>query len=178
MNEPVNWSAWVTAIASVVSALTAYALWKVSKATLSLQASIEAAKAPKVQIWYNGLQPLAPKVVSSLSFINSGKEALPVRRLRILGSDGQAIRFLLSDELHGSHPKKIDRTMTLERMSGVPQLDTDLILLPNRIYQAFFEFESGQFQVEAMYYDNSFEFIKIDSSILGGNYVLSGQGKK
>jgi hypothetical protein len=120
---------------------------------------------------------LTPKVSSSLSFVNIGQTALPIRSLRILGQDGQALRFLFSDELHGSHPKKIDKEVAVARLSGMPQLDTDIILLPNTIYKAFFEIQSGQFKIETMYYDNSFEFLEIDTSVIGGEYILTGKGR-
>lgn len=55
-------------------------------------------------------------------------------------------------------------------------MDTDIILLPNIIYQAFFEIQSGQFKIEAMYYDNKFEFVEIETSVLGGKYILTGRG--
>jgi hypothetical protein len=130
-----------------------------------------------VNVWYNGPTSLTPKVVSSLSFVNTGQTALPIRTLRILGQDRQAVKFFFSDELNGSHPKKIDREMASARIAGMPQKDTDIILLPNIIYQAFFEIQSSQFRVEAMYYDNKFEFVEIDISILGSKYILTGRGK-
>jgi len=67
--------------------------------------------------------------------------------------------------------------MAISRMSGMPQLDTDIILRPNTIYKAFFEIQSGQFKIETMYYDNLFEFVEVDTSVLGGKYVLTGKGK-
>lgn len=168
----------VTAIASAVSAWAAYAMWRVSRSTLNLQASVEKAKEPKVHIWFNGQIMLTPKVVSSLSIVNIGQTALPIRTLRLVGPDGQAMRFLFSNELHGAHPKKINKEMVEQNLAGMPQVDADIILHPNTIYQVFFQIQSGQFKVEVMYYDNSFEFIEIDTSNLGGKYILTGQGRK
>lgn len=177
MSGLIDWSAWVTAIATVVSSGVAYFMWRVSQKLYNLQKSVEAAKEPKVHIWFNGQMMLTPKVISSLSIVNVGQTALPIRTLRIIGQDGQAMKFLFSDELHGAHPKKVNREMVEQNLGGMPQVDTDIILHPNTIYQVFFQIQSGQFKVEVMYYDNSFEFIEIDTSNLGGKYILTGQGR-
>lgn len=169
---------WSTTIASAVSAIAAWRMWKVSESTLSLQASVEQSKEPKVHVWFNGQMSVTPKVISSLSIVNIGQTALPLRTLRLIGQNGQAMKFLFSDELHGAHPKKVNKEMVEQRLGGMPQVDTDIILHPNTIYQVFFEIESGQFKIEVMYYDNSFEFIEIDTSNLGGKYILTGQGRK
>lgn len=178
MTCSIDWSAWVTATATVVSTGVGYFVWRVSKNLYDLQASAEKSKEPKVHIWFNGQISLTPKVISSLSIVNIGQTALPIRTLRLLGQNGQAMKFLFSDELHGAHPKKVNKEMVDQRLGGMPQVDTDIILHPNTIYQVFFEIESGQFKIEVMYYDNSFEFIEIDTSNLGGKYILTGQGRK
>lgn len=178
MSCSIDWSAWFTAIASVVSTGVAYFMWRVSQKLYSLQASVDAAKGPKVHIWFNGQMMLTPKVISSLSIVNIGQTALPLRTLRLIGQDGQPMKFLFSDELHGAHPKKVNKEMVEQNLGGRPQSDTDIILHPNTIYQVFFQIQSGQFKIEVMYYDNSFEFIEIDTSNLGGKYILTGQGRK
>lgn len=174
----IDWSSWVTAIATAVSTGVAYFMWRVSHKLYDLQISVEKAKEPKVHIWYNGQLMITPKVISSLSIANIGQTALPIRTLRLIGLDGQAMKFLLSNELHGAHPKKINKELVEQSLAGMPQVDTDIILHPNTIYQIFFQIESGQFKIEVMYYDNSFEFIDIDTTNLGGKYILTGQGRK
>lgn len=178
MSCSIDWSAWVTAIATVVSTVVAYLMWRVSEKLYGLQASVEKTKEPKVHIWFNGQIMLTPKVVSSLSIVNIGQTALPIRNLRLIGPDSQAMKFLFSSDLHGAHPKKINKEMVEQNFAGMPQVDTDIILHPNAIYQVFFPIESGQFKIEVMYYDNRFEFVEIDTSNLGGKYILTGKGRK
>lgn len=178
MSCPIDSSTWITTIASAVSAVASWQMWQVSKNTLKLQESIESVNSPKVYIWFNGQIAPPPKIIYSLSFVNIGKTALPIRTLRILAQNGQATRCLFSDQTQDLSGKAILAKMQLHFNSGNQSKDTDIILSPNLVYQAFFEIESSQFKIEVMFYDNSFEFIEIDTSNLGGKYILTGKGKK
>lgn len=170
-------STWVTAIASGISAFAAWRMWKVSESTHSLQATVESAKKPLVHVWYNGPQSLTPKVYGGMTLINIGKESLPVRRLRILGNDRQPLRFKLLDPTL----LKVKRYSPEDLEKYQPKFNqetTDFVLAPTEIFQTSIEIESSQLTLEFMYYDNSFEFIEIDTSNLGGKYILTGQGRK
>ncbi|MDZ4676288.1 MAG: hypothetical protein SGI74_02170 [Oligoflexia bacterium] len=167
----------VSAVATVVSALAAWRMWKVSESTLNLQASVEVTKKPLVHIWYNGTQSLTPKVFGGMTIINIGKESLPVRRLRILGNGRQSLGFKLLDptllKVKRYSPEDLDKYQP-----KFEQEATDFVLSPTEIFQASIEIDSSQLTLEVMYYDNSFEFIEIDTSNLGGKYILTGQGRK
>lgn len=170
-------SVWVSAIASFISAVAAWKMWKVSESTLSLQASVEDAKKPLVHVWYNGTQSLTPKVYGGMTFINIGKESLPIRRLRILGNSRQPLGFKLLDptllKVKRYSPKDLDKYQP-----KFEQEATDFVLPPTEIFQSSIEIDSSQLTIEVMYYDNGFEFIEIDTSNLGGKYILTGQGRK
>ncbi len=167
----------VSAVATVVSAIAALRMWKVSQNTLSLQASVENTKKPLVHVWYNGTQNLTPKVFGGMTFINIGKESLPVRRLRILGNGRQPIGFKLLDptmlKVKRYSPEDLDKYQPKFEQEAL-----DFVLSPTEIFQTSVEIDSSQLVLEAMYYDNTFEFIEIDTSNLGGKYILTGQGRK
>lgn len=170
-------STWVMAIASVVSAWAAWQMWKVSRNSLNLQASVENTKKPLVHVWYNGTQNLTPKVFGGMTFINIGKESLPVRRLRILGNGRQPLGFKLLDptllKVKRYSPEDLDKYQPKFEQEAI-----DFVLSPTDIFQTSVEIDSSQLVLEVMYYDNSFEFIDIDTSNLGGKYILTGQGRK
>lgn len=172
-------STWITAIASAVSAWAAYAMWRVSRSLYHLQASVEEARKPLVHIWVNNvIFGSEQKETASVSLINIGRTPLPIRTLRLLGQDGQAMQFMLSDKFCGWSTAQLKNEITVFDFSAMSQTETDLVLLPNIIHQAFFQNRFSQIKVEVMYYDNSFEFIEIDTSNLGGKYILTGQGRK
>lgn len=167
----------IIAIFSGVSAFAAIAMWQVSKKLYNLQLSVEKSREPHVNIWFNGEEIQAPKVISSLSLVNLGSSAMRIRTLRLLGANGQAMNFKFAEKSQTTHyVEKYQEIM--KDISSYSQRETDIILLPNITYQAFVGIQSGQFKVEAMYYDNSFEFLDIDTSNLGGKYVLTGKGIK
>lgn len=166
-----DWSSWVSALSALASAVTAFALWRVAKATLSLQKSVEASKAPLVYIWFSG--PIGLTSRSSLTFVNVGQTALPLRTLRIIGQDGQAVRLLLYQG--DSTTLSLDAIRDM-RVSNAPQVQTDVIFEPNVVYRTFSELQFIQLEVEVMYYDNSFEKVPMDLSNLGGKYILTGKG--
>lgn len=165
----------VSAIATIISALAAWRMWKVSKSTLDLQASVENAKKPLIHIWFNGEEIQAPVKVFSLSLVNLGQTSMPIRKIRVLNSSGVTQFQFLEKNSKQKYVEKYQAIM--KNLSSYQNEVVDLILLPSIIYQLMVRVQ-GQFKIEAMYYDNSFEFIEIDTSYLGGKYILTGQGRK
>jgi hypothetical protein len=166
-------SIWVTAIASVFSAGAAYAMWRVSRNTLNLQASVEDAKKPSVQLWLN---PNKDETTGHLTIVNIGGTTMPIRSLRILGNNGQAVSFSVDVRKEGV--RVIDqRTAMIEALASTTHQKFDLLLEPNIVYRTKFAIDTTQPKIEIMYYDNSFEFIQLDTSKLGP-YTITGQGRK
>lgn len=165
----------VSAIATVVSALAAWRMWNVSKDTLSLQASVEEAKKPLVHIWYNRHNIADGKTIGAFTLVNIGGSPLPIRTLRILfgpEKQGQATEIAAYTVVE---EKKVPIGI---RIWSSRQEITDLILPPNQLSFVEVVLQGNQCRFEVMYYDNSFEFIEIDTSNLGGKYILTGQGRK
>lgn len=166
-------STWVTAIASVISAVTAWRMWKVSQNTLSLQASVENAKMPLVHIWYNRHNISNGKAIGTFTLVNIGGSPLPIRTLRVL----------FGPEKQGQATEISGHTIIEDKKSRIGlrhsnQEITDLILQPNQLSFIEIVLQGSQCRFEVMYYDNSFEFIDIDTSNLGGKYILTSQGRK
>ena len=165
-----NYSPLISAIATVVSAYVAFRFFHLQKA-------IENSKNPFVHIWYNGTENLTPKVLGGITIVNVGKESLPVRRFRILGNSRQPLDFKLLDptllKVKIYSPEDLDKYLPSFKNEA-----RDFILSPNEIFQASIAIDSSQLTLEVMYYDNRFEFIEIDTSNLGGKYILTGQGRK
>lgn len=168
MSCSIDWSAWVTAIATVVSAGVAFFMWRVSQSLYDLQKSVEEAKNAKVHFWCNG--------TTSINVINIGKEPLPIRRLRFLEGYRAPTQKHIQFNFRSLNSESNDseKNIASARHSEL----TNLIFNTNDIHEAWFDFGYGQLTVEVMYYDNSFEFIEIDTSSLGGKYILTGQGRK
>jgi hypothetical protein len=158
-------STWVTAIATAISAWAAYAMWKVSKSLYDLQSSVESSKEPKIHFWCNSNK--------HFTLLNLGKEPLAIRTLRVLtglrSPTQQNVLFKFEQM------KKDDQGYITGNSNEFPK---DIILNPNKLYQIMLQDEMPQLTIEAMYYDNSFEFLEIDTSILGGKYILTGKGRK
>jgi len=171
MNE---FSTWVTVIATCISAWAAWAMWKVSKRTLVLQHSIEDSKKPLAHIWYNTQGNIDGQKAHSFTFLNIGSSPLPIRSLKAIFSDGTHGRvnaFVVK-------PEK-DIGVKVGRRFDINQQEiSDLILIPNELYFIEVVLTHGQFNFKIMYYDNTFENINIDTSNLGGKYILIGHGKK
>lgn len=167
MSCSIDWSAWITAIATVVSTGVGYFVWLVSQNLYDLQKSVEEAKNPKVHFWCNG--------TNSINVINIGKESMPIRRLRFL--DG----YRSTTQKHIHFNFRSLNTESSDSEKNIPSAKhselTNVIFSPNDIHEAWFDYGYGQLTVEVMYYDNSFEFIEIDTSNLGGKYILTGQGR-
>lgn len=166
-------SIWITSIASVASALAAWRMWKVSQSTLSLQETIEKEKQPLISIWINS------STTEELKFtmINLGKAALPIRSLSITGviSGNRQYKSFICRE-------KNEQPIPPYGMVRTPhfihkQSHIDLIIEMNQIWYLEVKVVHEP-RIEVMYYDNSFEFIEIDTSNLGGKYILTGKGKK
>lgn len=165
---------WIIVIATCVSSWAAWAMWKVSKHTLELQHTIEESKTPLVQIWFDNSYQSFEGIVGQLTFINLGKEALPIRTLSFLyGNPENRIQSAFSENL-------INSTFVTNKMNYSDSQD-DLILKNNKIIKLTLLSNNAwpnKFKIRAMYYDNTFEFVEIDTSNLGGKYILTGQGKK
>jgi hypothetical protein len=166
-------STWVTAIASVISAVAAWRMWKVSQNTLRLQASVENARKPLVHIWYNSHSIADGKTIGTFTLVNIGGSPLPVRTLRVL----------FGPEKQGHATELSAHTIIEEKKARIGlrhsnQAITDLILQPNQLSFVEIVLQGSQCRFEVMYYDNSFEFIEIETSNLGGKYILTGQGRK
>ncbi|HLD98845.1 MAG TPA: hypothetical protein VJB59_01220 [Bdellovibrionota bacterium] len=167
-----NVSAWVAAVASAISAWAAWQMWRVSRSMLKLQSSIENSKKASVQIWIN---PSKDDKVGYFTIVNVGGTTLPVRSLRVIGNGGQAVSF--SIELRDDGVRIVDaRTAMMEALASRTQQKFDLLLEPNVVYRAKFSLDTTQPKIEVMYYDNSFEFLPLDTSRLGP-YTLIGQGR-
>ncbi len=169
----IDLSTWITAIASAISAWAAYAIWRVSRNTLNLQASVEDAKKPLVHIWYNGIPRSDLGHIQTFTMVNIGGSAMPIRTLRVLYGPEKTSQstHISAYTIEGKEKHLIGRQQIKNQM-------TDLILVPNQICFVEAECNSGQLRFEVMYYDNSFEFLEIDTSYLGGKYVLTGKGQK
>lgn len=163
----------VSAIAATFSSLAAWRMWKVSKNTLNLQASLENAKKPLVHIWYNRHTIADGKTIGTFTLVNIGGSPLPIRTLRVLfGPEKQGQAKDLT-----AHTIIEDKKVRIGLRHSNQEI-TDLILQPNQLGFVEIVLQGNQCRFEVMYYDNSFEFIEIDTSILGGKYILTGQGRK
>lgn len=160
----IDWSSWVTAISTVVSTGVGYFVWRISQKLYDLQKSVEESKNPKVHFWCNG--------TNSINIINIGKESLPIRRLRFLEGYRSASQKHIQFNFKSLKIESSDSEKNITSASELPNLIINL----NDIYEAWFDLGYGQLTVEIMYYDNSFEFIEIDTSKLGGEYILTGKG--
>jgi hypothetical protein len=165
----------ISLIASGTSGLAAAATGFVSWRIYQLQKTVEDAKSPQVHIWYSGTKKLLPRLSAEFSFANLGQTPLLIRRLRILGNNAQAIPIAIA-ELH-REPLERDRSYSQTSLKFNQEV-IDVILEPGKVQILSFEIETSQMKVEVMYYDNSFEFVDVDTANLGGKYVLTGKGKK
>ncbi len=173
MSCSIDWSAWVTAIATVVSTGVAYFVWRVSQKLYDLQTSVEKAKRPLVHIWYNRHSIADGKTIGTFTLVNIGGSPLPIRTLRVLfGPEKQGQATELS-----AHRIVEDKKARIGLRHSNQEI-TDLILQPNQLSFVEIVLQGNQCRFEVMYYDNSFEFIEIDTSNLGGKYILTGQGRK
>jgi len=153
----------ISAIAGIASSVAAIFMWIISKKLYNLQKSIEDSKKTLVHIWCNSNK--------NLTLINLGKQSLPIRTLRLL--EGK----------RSSYNRNIDFTLIKAREENdqEPKLflsNRDILLIHEKIYNLNLKQEQLQMTFEVMYYDNSFEFVEIDTSNLGGKYILTGIGTK
>ena len=162
----------VSAVATVVSAVAAWRMWKVSQSNLNLQVSVESAKKPLVHIWYNRHSIADGKTIGTFTLVNIGGSPLPIRTLRVLfgpEKQGQATELT-------AHTIIEDKKARIGLRHSNQEI-TDLILQPNQLSFVEIVLQGSQLRFEVMYYDNSFEFIEIDTSNLGGKYILTGHGR-
>ncbi|WP_413288384.1 hypothetical protein [Bdellovibrio sp. HCB337] len=166
-------STWVTALASAVLAWAAYSMWRVSRNTLKLQSSVEKAKKPFCNIWYNGTPQSDLGHIQNFTVGNIGMSALTIRTLRILFGSEKIGRstHIAAYTVDGKEKKLIGR-------QSKKKLVADLIITSKQLCFIEAECSSGRLHFEVMYYDNSFEFIEIDTSNLGGKYILMDRGGK
>jgi len=166
-------------VASLIFSKKANAIAKNSndtqRAMLDLEERIENAKKPLVHIWYNRHNIADGKTIGAFTLVNIGGSPLAIRTLRILfGPEKQSqaseiAAYTVAEE------KKVPIGI---RIWSSRQEITDLILPPNQLSFVEVVLQGNQCRFEVMYYDNSFEFIEIDTSNLGGKYILTGQGRK
>lgn len=158
---------WLSAIGALISGYIAY------KVFLLDEKVSEGAK-PRVSIWFDNSYQTFDGILGELTFINLGKESLPIRTLTFLyGNPENRIHSALSDSLLNS--------TQINNSANFSNSKNDLIFKNNQIIKYTLLSESdwpNQFSIRAMYYDNTFEFIQIDTSNLGGKYILTGKGKK
>lgn len=149
-------------------------MWRVSQKLYNLQESVEELKKPLVHIWYNQHGIADGKTIGSFTLASIGGSPLPIRRMRVLfgperhGQATEIAAFTIN------HDKKIPISLNL---SSSRQEIADIILQPNQLSFVEIVLQGSQLRFEVMYYDNSFEFIEIDTSNLGGKYVLTGRGR-
>lgn len=154
---------WISAVATGVSAIAAVFTWKVSRNLYHLQKSIEDSKKATLHFWCNSND--------NLTLLNVGKEAMPIRTLRVLeGYRSQTQRHVEITILKTAAVLNQMGTNCDSLLNG----DTDLIFEPSVLYKIQLKQGQGQLTVEIMLYDGSFHFIEIDTSYLGGKYIFSG----
>ena len=194
MSCDIDWPSWITAISAAVTTFVVFGSWRISKRLLSLQAgqlkiqdtqaqiqaeqlNIEQKAAegasPLIHIWYNRHQLSGNSMIGVFTLLNTGGSPLAIRTLRILSgsvNQGQALEI-------AAHAVKDEKSVAVGRTSSKQEL-VDLVIVPNELTKVEMRLEASQVRFEVMYYDNSFEFVEIDTSILGGKYRLTGRGKK
>ncbi len=161
---------WISSIGTLISLYIAFIVFK-------LERRHKDDDLPKTHIWFNGPLIVSPKEISSLSVVNIGKTSMPIRRLRIIGSNKNVVKFkFIEKSKHINFTAQYNEIM--DGLKTFSEVETDIMLHPNVIYEILFGIYADQFIIEAMYYDNTFEFIEIDTSILGGKYILSNNRRK
>ena len=143
------------------------------RAMLGLEDRIESAKKPLVHIWYNRHNIADGKTIGAFTMVNIGGSPLPIRTMRVL----------FGPEKQGQTTEIAAYTILEDKKARIGlrhtnQDITDLILQPNQLNFVEIVLQGSQCRFEVMYYDNSFEFLEIDTSDLGGRYILTGQGRK
>lgn len=158
---------WLSAVGGLVSAIIAFKLF-------ALEKKLKEQESPKVSIWYDSTLQTLDDLHGELTLINLGKDSLPIKGLDLLyGNPESRIKSWLLDK---------DQVINLPSVSDDSFLDrqSDLILKSHEVFRLILKSKDwpSQFKIRAMYYDGSFEFLDIDTSVLGGKYILTGKGKK
>lgn len=156
---------WISAVGALISGYIAYKVYILDK-------KVSEASKPRVSIWHSVDFQDFDGILGVLTFINLGKESLPTREIAFV---------------YDSPEKRID-SILVENISSTPSLgviyessQSDLIFETNKPVKVLLRSQKDwptQFKIRVMYYDGSFEFIDIDTSNLGGKYVLTGKGKR
>lgn len=151
-----EWLSGIGAIASTYIALKVYWLDKKSKEE----------NEPKVHVWCNRN--------NLFSLVNLGKESLPIRELQIL----EGYRTSKGQNIIPFTFNRLDKDGSGQLSDEYFYKATNCIIEANHPYTILLEREVNQLTIQAMYYDNTFEWLNIDTSILGGGYILTGKGRK
>ncbi|MFZ4715525.1 MAG: hypothetical protein ACOYL6_17510 [Bacteriovoracaceae bacterium] len=157
----------ISAIGALISGYMGYKVYDLDK-------RVSNENLPRVSIWFDNSCQDFDGILGELTFINLGKEALPIRTLALL---------------HGNPEKRISSCFKEKRLNessfknSYNFLDSqnDYIFVNNKIEKLVLYspgVSPSQFIIRAMYFDNTFEIINIDTSNLGGKYFLTGKGIK
>lgn len=174
----IEWSSAISAIATAVTALLTFFIWRATKAqALATEASVRTADAlkaieaqrdsaedPRVFIFFDGCHPETQ--VASFVMQNSGRRSLFLRSLQVL-SAGMEIEIFNMD----IGPKN-DRTIVLK------QEIRGLVITPEKIEKFYFKLKSGHgqyFELIAQLYTGIPVRIVVDPSQLNG-YELRAIG--
>lgn len=161
MSFSIDWPAWVTAIATVVSTGVAYFMWRVSQKLYDLQASVEKSKEAKVYAWFQDRK--------FLTLTNLGKETLPIRQLRLLkdpSEKGHLEIFFALSKLNLDGDTHIEENYYAVMGTKMIEPNTPVLLILKE--------EFSVVNLEARYFDGTTETIEIKS---GSKSILKGKGK-
>ena len=158
---------WVSALGAVISGYIAFKVYHLDKRVS------DEGKA-RVSVWFDNSLETFDGVLGELTFINLGKESLPVRKITFLfGNPEKRVNSIITNDIQGS----------VQNFGSIHYSDSqeNLIFEHNKIVKLLLSSKDEwptQFKIRAMYYDNTFEFINVDTSNLGGKYFLTGKGRK
>lgn len=158
---------WVSAFGAIVSGYIAYKIYLLDK-------KFSEEGKPLVSIWFDNTYQTFDGILGELTLINLGKESLPIRTLVFLYGNPES-------RIHSATSESLLNSTQMNNFANYSESQNDLMLEGNKITKFILLSKSDwptQFTVRAMYYDNTFEFIQVDTSNLGGEYILKGKGKK
>jgi len=146
----------ISALASCISGFVGWQVWKVSRNMYNLQNAIEIERKPLVYLWSNGVQSLTPNVECLLSFVNIGKESLPIKEIEILdGETKEKVEFFVVDKnVH-------EKNESVAPRDSLKSWASDIMIEPNHIYYVFIRIQSSKAHVHITYYDEFKEEVEI-----------------
>jgi hypothetical protein len=172
MSTQIDWANWIIAAATVFTAVAAIMSYLVADRMRKLQEAAEVAKSPLAHIWYNQHFLDSGAMRGDFTVINTGGSPLAIRTLHIKTGSGSSLKSL---EISGQMISK-GQALEIDNSRAKQEL-VDIVIAPHEILKLRMKLEARQVEIVAMYYDNSFEFVPIDTMILGGKYRLTGKGK-